>query len=208
MTNTFDIINPSNTGHQGYAPSHKANPYHKVICAYGYEYSHSTPVGQMDGVTWILHHTYKQGGHNVTVWSKLGFMSQWDTSVGSARGRYFRGSGQLALIDHLQSKSSRYPELRLDFAGKIASGVQAHIELAELTRYRHEYTLAVDYYLATYGDHSQLISGVIRDHFPALCKENLRQFCQNINACIDSAEIYWRRAGLKHSTFIKELRKH
>lgn len=78
------IQNPNSSG-QGHDPDYAANPYHETIKAAGFEYSHSTPVHYRDGAS--IHHTYKRGPRNVTVWRRneewLGSVWRWEASVRS-----------------------------------------------------------------------------------------------------------------------------
>jgi hypothetical protein len=56
--------------------------------------------------------------------------------------------------------------------------------------------------LAEFGDHGSLISGCVRDHFPADVKEHLRELAKDVTAESDKA---WaaRPTRVRHSTMLK-----
>lgn len=108
------IQNPNSSG-QGYDPTHAdEDEYFPVITAFGYEYSHSTPVTHMGGER-VIHHTYKRAGHNVSTWwaSRGPIGTQWETSTSTSSGRHTTGNNKAGLVKHLRGKSQRYRELRL-----------------------------------------------------------------------------------------------
>lgn len=102
-----EAINRPNTSGQGYDDDYLNNPYHGIIRKYGYQYSHSTPVTH--GAEKIIHHTYKQGEHNVSVWG-----NNWSTSTSTASGRQVSGGhpntarAGADLERHLLNKARRY----------------------------------------------------------------------------------------------------
>lgn len=57
---------------------------------------------------------------------------------------------------------------------------QLEDELAEVTRYAYE----------TYGDHGPLISGAVRDHFPADIKDRLRFLNHGLTKVTDAARLH------------------
>lgn len=199
--NTFDIENPSDTGHQGYAPSHADNPYHKIILAFGYTYSHSTPIGRSDGTAY-LHHTYTQHTHCVGI-SLMKGLTRWETSLGTSTGTRHCGAGQVALEEHLWYKAHRYSELRPQ--DKALCLAQAQEELKMLGILRQVRSELIRSAFVMYGDHGSLISGIERDHFPADVKDALRKNASDILHTMDAALIYWRRSGRRLHTFLKAL---
>jgi hypothetical protein len=105
------IENPSQGGYQGYCPTYWDTPYHNILKAAGYEYSHSTPTGRADG-TFYIHHTYRKAGHYVGVSRDEFGRCRWETSTGKASGRSWTGTYTTALAMHLKNKARRYKELR------------------------------------------------------------------------------------------------
>jgi hypothetical protein len=53
-----------------------------------------------------------------------------------------------------------------------------------------------------YGDHGQLISGVIRDHFPDTVKDTLRSLCRQISRESDRSLAHWYAARKAFHTWI------
>ena len=108
------IQNPNSSG-QGFDPFARNNLAHVDILSFGYEYSHSVPVMHGD-MGRLIHHCYKRGEHNVSVWDRgMGIFStvNWTTSTSCASGRHTRGYDVLSLRKHLKNKSRRYPGLRV-----------------------------------------------------------------------------------------------
>ena len=120
-----EAIDRPNSSGQGYDDDYMHNPYHGVIRKYGYEYSHSTPVTH--GAEKLIHHTYKQGDHNVSVWG-----NKWSTSTGGGSGRMFTGGHPNTdraagdLERHLRDKARRYglteSKMQYDNDGRINKG--------------------------------------------------------------------------------------
>jgi hypothetical protein len=54
----FLILENVNTSGQGFGPYHADNPYHELLTGLGFVYSHTTPVGRVDG-TKYAHLTYR-----------------------------------------------------------------------------------------------------------------------------------------------------
>jgi hypothetical protein len=105
------IQNPNTSG-QGFCADHQdpTSP-HAIIVAFGYTYSHSTPV---NCAGWLrIEHTYEQGEHRVS-WCRHSPQNphQWRTTTSTASGRHVRGQDYAALRRHLQGKRRRYAELR------------------------------------------------------------------------------------------------
>lgn len=109
-----EAIDRPNSSGQGYDDDYMHNPYHGVIRKYGYEYSHSTPVrgpglGDAASGGHMIHHTYTQGTHTVSVWG-----NKWSTSTGTASGKMFQGGhpntarAEGDLERHLRDKARRY----------------------------------------------------------------------------------------------------
>jgi hypothetical protein len=116
------IYNPNTCG-QGYHPAHSANPYYDMLMAFGYSYSHTTPVSVETPdrehtlrYVRVMHHTYKRAGHGVSVYTlpSIGWQpTHWETSTPNSPGlRQSRGRDATALRKALQGKAKRYPELR------------------------------------------------------------------------------------------------
>lgn len=59
--------------------------------------------------------------------------------------------------------------------------------------------------LRAYGDHGPLISGVVRDHFPELLKNRLRDLARERTRCLDRAVVCWRASGRRMSTLRREI---
>lgn len=105
------IQNPNLSG-QGYAPSHRQNPYHALLERFGYAYSHSTYVlDSLRGQT--LRHTYRREDHCcIGVRGEMGDRPPpiWEstTSAFGRRGRRtIRGEGDGTLERYLIGRERR-----------------------------------------------------------------------------------------------------
>jgi hypothetical protein len=67
----------------------------------------------------------------------------------------------------------------------IAAGNTRHKEWIQLAAHA----------LEKYGAHGSLISGVVRDHFPAVMKESLRQLAREASHYSSLAWAHWKAAG-------------
>lgn len=102
----IDNPNSSGQGHHAEGPGHFLAD---VATPFGYTYSHSTPIGCIDGENWYLLHTFRHsGGHTLSLRSGHAHPEIWDTSCGAASGRRWTGKGKPELIAHLKRKAHRY----------------------------------------------------------------------------------------------------
>lgn len=96
------IQNPNSCG-QGHDPFYLNHPFTPLVLAFGYVYSHSTPITAMDGTRYV-HHTFKLGEHNVGLDENT--PNTWDTSCSTTSS--WQGMGHAELRAHLRSKNRRY----------------------------------------------------------------------------------------------------
>lgn len=83
--------------------------------------------------------------------------------------------------------------------GALTGFAIAH--LAEAQRTRQHYADLLDAAIATHGDvTSTPISGVYNDKFPETIKVELRTLAHSISVQVDTAYIYWRKAGRRRDT--------
>jgi len=96
-------------GGQGEHPSRgQDHPLVATIIRHGYQYSHTTPIHNRDGTTY-LHHTFQHPAnpeHKVSVDDSN--PRRWDTTTTPASGRRTNGSGAASLDKHLANKARRY----------------------------------------------------------------------------------------------------
>lgn len=98
-------IQDANSSGQGRHPLHANHPLHATATGYGYAYSHTTPIGTLDG-SFYLSHTYKHGAHTLSLDDSR--PNAWRTSRSTASGHSWNGLGQAKLAAHLKSKARRY----------------------------------------------------------------------------------------------------
>ena len=104
------IITNANTSGQGDCPAARSHPFTPTVEAFGYTYSHSTPV-HLSGGGRCVYHTFKHSGHNVSLATLENTgepRTLWDTSTSCASGRRWSGIGLPELQEHLKSKRRRY----------------------------------------------------------------------------------------------------
>lgn len=90
---------------QGYAPVHRASPYHQILTNAGYSYSHTSRLFHGSS-RYDLHHTYvKEGEPPISVAT---FTSEWSSRVPAFRGRRgIGGSTPAELEKYLRGKAHR-----------------------------------------------------------------------------------------------------
>ena len=101
------VIEDPNSSGQGFAPSHKDNPFHDTLLSHGYKYSHSTPVGVHGGPgeKKAIHHIYGLPGteRKASVWQNPdNRFWKWSSSPSSGSGIHTVGSSHEALRSHLK----------------------------------------------------------------------------------------------------------
>ncbi len=113
----------ANSSGQGFDTAHVCHALHATVTAFGYLYSHSTPVVHGNGDR-IIHHTYRRNSHTVSVWNfGVHQHPRWSTGNGRATGYCTTGEGAASLTGHLKSKARHYRELRDGTARKPLPGV-------------------------------------------------------------------------------------
>jgi hypothetical protein len=117
--NKKELLNPNSSG-QGLDLNHVNHPLFSTVISFGYEYSHTTNVGNLEGYGWNLHHTFRRGDHTVTLYETQHPSGEapgyywapsdiWWTKCGAGSGHEWNGKGKPELVAHLKSKRRRYP---------------------------------------------------------------------------------------------------
>jgi hypothetical protein len=116
------IVNPNSSG-QGPHPDHAKNPYHKVLEAAGFSYSHTTPVGH-GREDFRLHHTYRLNKNfAVSVYpGKSGWI--WEGSK-SGSGRMQQGKDAAKLKQYLAGAVKRHRMEDLDESDSVVQRIHA-----------------------------------------------------------------------------------
>jgi hypothetical protein len=99
------------------------------------------------------------------------------------RRRMAETGAQIRTLSHIHDKA-KHLGLRNYWRG---------VERAALGIYAH----AVDAALAKYGDQGQLVSGVVREHFPKAVKDDLRKLAHLITEAADAAELHRKASGAR-----------
>lgn len=94
---------------------------------------------------------------------------------------------------------NRFPEFRSWTSAEHVTTAE-HAVHASVILHR-AYADLVTLALTTYGDQGSLISGVVRDHFPNVVKDQLRQTIRLANRESARSLAHWKAAGKRFTTW-------